>query len=85
MVRAAGIDVLEEEVNIKEERQLLSTHFLKHNDLQVQLLNHVLLSRENVLITPHNAFNSQESLHTILKTTLENIQGYIDKKPINCV
>lgn len=83
VVKAAGIDVLEEERTIKEERQLLSRHFLQESDLQTDLLNHVLLTKENVLVTPHNAFNSQESLQTILKTTIENIQGYLDHKPIH--
>ena len=84
-VKAAGLDVLEEECMIREERQLLSRHFLQECDLQTQLLNHMLLTKENVVITPHNAFNSQESLHTILTTTIENIQAYMNQKPINTV
>jgi D-lactate dehydrogenase len=84
-IKAAGIDVIEEECSIKEERQLLTKRFLQECDLQTQLLNHVLLTKENVLITPHNAFNSQESLHTILSVTIEDIQAFISGKPINTV
>ncbi len=39
----------------------------------------------NVLITPHNAFNSKEALERILTTTLENIDGFIKGKPLNLV
>ena len=84
-VNAAGLDVLEEECVIKEERQLLSRHFLSECDVQTQLLNHVLLTKENVLITPHNAFNSEESLHTILSTTIENIQAFLEGVPKHTV
>lgn len=80
-----GIDVLEEECDIKEERQLLTTMFLKECDLKTQLLNHVLLTKENVLITPHNAFNSNEALHRILEVTVANIQSFAANKPQNIV
>lgn len=85
IIKGAGIDVLEEEVNIKEERQLLSEKFLSENDLKTQLLNHVLLTRDDVIVTPHNAFNSYEALHKILDVTVENILKYCDNCPINVV
>jgi len=74
ILSGVGLDVLEEEVALKEERQLLTREFLDTGDVRIQLLNHVLLNREDVLITPHNAFNSQEALHEILATTVTNIQ-----------
>lgn len=82
---AVGLDVLEEEIEIKEERQLLSSIHLKNCDLRTALLNHVLLGRENVLITPHNAFNSHEALKTILTTTADNVLAFIKNAPINVV
>ena len=80
-----GLDVIEEECNIKEERQLLSKNFLASCDLKTQVLNHVLLSKENVFITPHNAFNSTQSLHKILKVTIENIHAFLQKRPSNTI
>jgi D-lactate dehydrogenase len=44
-----------------------------------QLLNHVLINRNNVIVTPHNAFNSHEALQRILDVTLENILMFINK------
>ncbi len=71
---------------IKEERQLLSKHFLDQaEDVKTQLLNHVLLNRDEVLVTPHNAFNSTEALQRILDVTLGNILGYINNSPQNTV
>ncbi len=83
--KAVGLDVLEEECGIKEETELLSGRFLEKCDLKTQLLNHVILNRENVYITPHNAFNSNEALNTILHITAENIINFINRKPINMV
>lgn len=85
IIQSVGIDVLEEECHVKEERQLLTAQFLKECDIKTQLLNHVLLTKENVLVTPHNAFNSTEALERILDVTIENILGFIQQKPINIV
>ncbi len=79
----AGIDVLEEEAAIKEEKQLLSRHFSAN--LRTALENHILLDQENVIITPHNAFNSEEAFNRILETTIENLNAYFRKKPANVV
>ena len=68
----AALDVLEEESLIKEEKQLLSEKFPKEN-LQNLLENHLLLTFKNVIITPHNAFNSKEALLRIADTTISNI------------
>jgi D-lactate dehydrogenase len=82
----AGLDVLEEEYFIKEEAQLLSKEFPKTFDLKTALQNHILLQQKNVIITPHNAFNSNEALMRILDTTVDNIQLFTKNKPTNlCV
>ena len=85
IIAGAGLDVLEEECFIKEERELLSKEFPKTCDLKTVLRNHILINQDNVVITPHNAFNSKEALHRILETTAENINSFINKKPINLV
>ncbi len=83
ILAGAGLDVLEEECALKEERELLTKEFLKRCDLKTQLLNHVLLTKDNVIITPHNAFNSNEALQEILETTILNIAAFVVGKPIN--
>ena len=81
----AGLDVLEEECFIKEEAQLLSKEFPKTCDLKTALQNHILLEQKNVIVTPHNAFNSQEALMRILAATVENITDFMAGKPQNTV
>ncbi|MBI2442516.1 MAG: hydroxyacid dehydrogenase [Candidatus Levybacteria bacterium] len=82
---AAGLDVLEEECYIRDEVQLLTEEFLKECNLKTQLLNHVLLTKPNVIITPHNAFNSTEALQRIVNITIENITAFLSHRPQNTV
>lgn len=85
ILSAAGLDVLEEECMVKDEEDLLTEEFLKECNLKTQLLNHVLLTRENVIITPHNAFNSAESRIRILDITVKNITAFINNNPQNTI
>jgi len=83
-----GLDVLEEEKYIlKEERELLSPHFSGAQAMAKEFLttiveSHVLLTSDKVIVTPHNAFNSQEALERILDTTIENIKSCCDNKQL---
>ncbi|MCL5433110.1 MAG: hydroxyacid dehydrogenase [Patescibacteria group bacterium] len=85
ILSGAGIDVLEEECFLKEERELLTSDFLNKCNIKTQLLNHVLLTKENVIITPHNAFDSKEALSQILEITVSNIKAFLEGKPENLV
>ncbi len=40
---------------------------------------------ENVILTPHNAFNTTETLESSLSTTIENIGGFFAGQPQNIV
>lgn len=85
ILAAAALDVLEEETALREERELLSSHFLEKTDLKTQLLDHVLLTEPNVIITPHNAFNSKEALQEILTTTIASIKSFVSGTPSNTI
>lgn len=80
----AGLDVIEGEYLIKEEKELLSGTRL-HEDLSELVRGHNLLSRDNVVYTPHIAFYSDEALHRILRTTIENITCFADGACQNAV
>lgn len=80
-----GTDVLEEETEVKNETDYLIKEFIDEQKLKVMLYNHVLMKMPNVLITPHNAFNTIEALQRILNTTLLNIEGFLNNSPINIV
>ena len=81
----AALDVLEEEGAVKDELNLLTDGHPEEHNLKTILENHVLMKMPNVVITPHNAFNSREALTRIIDTTIENIAAYTDGKPINLV
>lgn len=72
-VQAAGLDVLEEECYIEDDIDYLGDLEDKC-DPQIILEDHMLMQRDDVLITPHNAFNSKEALQRIVDTTIENIE-----------
>ena len=84
IIGGAGLDVLEGEELVKEERQLLEKEFSKER-LVTALKNNILLHRENVVITPHIAFDSREALQRILDTTIANIRGFLNDQPVNLV
>lgn len=84
ILSGVGLDVFEGEEYLMEEGYMC-------NDEQcfeaVKLIkqNYNLLHRENVVITPHNAFNSVEAVNRILETTIENINAFTNGNPINLV
>ena len=80
----AGLDVLEGEELIKEEKQLLQQP-PDMERLRMAVRNRVLLARENVVFTPHNAFNSREALVRILEVTLANLEAFRAGQPVNRV
>ena len=83
ILAGAGLDVLEEECTIKEEKELLSPEFKKSCDIETVLANHMLMHMKNVIITPHNAFNSREALTRIMDVTSANVKAFIKGKRIN--
>ncbi|MCS7190033.1 MAG: hypothetical protein NZ843_00355, partial [Fimbriimonadales bacterium] len=80
----AGLDVIEGEEFIKEESALLRMPLAEQTLKQV-VQAHLLLKRENVVFTPHIAFNSQEAVQRILDTTLENLKAFLEGRPQNTV
>ena len=83
-VKAAGLDVLEEEPLLEEEKDLLSLSFEK-DKLMTILEDHMLVKHPKVIVTPHNAFNSNEALHKIVETTHQNLTGFMSNMPLNIV
>jgi D-lactate dehydrogenase len=79
-IEAAGLDVLEEECYMEDDIKYLS-ELEEKCDPQIILEDHILMNREDVLITPHNAFNSREALERIEETTLKNLRE--KENPVN--
>jgi D-lactate dehydrogenase len=85
ILKGAALDVLEEENEIKEELALLVSKEVKEEEIKTMWADHILMKMPNVLITPHNAFNSKEAIERILNTTIENIKSFINGSTINLV
>jgi D-lactate dehydrogenase len=84
-IAGAGLDVLEEEGVIQDELHFLTTTTSEAHDLKTILANHVLIDLPNVIVTPHNAFNTTEALERILETTVENIRAFESGAPAHVV
>ncbi len=74
-----GLDVLEEEEYLDNSRKLFEPYQSKEG-LKKLVAAHLLREKTNVIITPHNAFNTFEALGRIVKTTVENIEKFMEKK-----
>ncbi len=80
----AGLDVIEGEEYIKEESALLHAPVAEQT-LRKVVQAYLLLRREDVIFTPHIAFNSHEAVQRILDTTIENLHAYLRGEPQNRV
>ena len=85
-LRAAGLDVLPQEPLIREEAQIFRADAPSEgHDLKALVANHVLLRFPNVIVTPHNAYNTESAVRRIIQTTLENIEAFARGEPRNVV
>jgi D-lactate dehydrogenase len=82
ILSGAGLDVIEGEELIKDEREVLHS---KSQNAQSIIRDKAILSMDNVVFTPHIAFYSQEALERILETTMDNINSFAGKAPKNLV
>ncbi len=80
-----ALDVLEGEKELMEEIEILTESYREETDLKTLILDHILVNHPNVIITPHNAFNTKEALFRILETTIKNIQNFLIGKTTNLV
>ena len=79
ILAGAGLDVTEEEMLVDSMSVVMSNKFTK-NDLQDVLSFHLLRDRDDVVFTPHNAFNTKEAIERIVKTTVENIKNFMNQQ-----
>lgn len=84
-LRAAGLDVLPQEPLLKDEAEVFRTEQHSEPELRSLLASNVLLQFPNVLVTPHNAYNTEDAVRRIIATTLDNIEAFARGAPQNLV
>jgi D-lactate dehydrogenase len=84
ILAGAGLDAMEGEEFLQHEEELLNTPATE-DKLKILVHNRLLQRRNNVVITPHIAFNTEEALRRILDTTIENVQAFLQGHPSNLV
>ncbi|MEA3399592.1 MAG: NAD(P)-dependent oxidoreductase [Patescibacteria group bacterium] len=84
IVSGAGLDVLEEENKLRDEIKMVSFN-QNEKDYKKLVEGHILIDMPQVIVTPHVAFFSRESVDSFIKTTKENIDGFISNNPVNLV
>lgn len=81
----AGLDVLENEKLIHDETEVLARKVPSQEQLTSLLHSRILLNDPRVIITPHNAFNSEEAVKKIAQTTVSNIEAFLRGEERNIV
>lgn len=85
-IAGAGLDVLECEEAISNPDYLLDlNHYLPQDCLKNTVLNNRLMNLQNVIITPHIAYDTKEAIKRILDITIQNIDAFLDGNPQNQV
>jgi len=78
ILAGVGLDTVEEESQVESMSTVMSKKITK-DDLQEVLTYHLLRDRDDVVFTPHNAFNTKEAIERIVKTTVDNIKDFMTK------
>jgi len=78
ILAGVGLDVTEEEGRVESVSTVMTDKTTK-DDLKELLSFHLLRDRDDVVFTPHNAFNTKEAIEKIVKTTVENIRAFVKK------
>ncbi|NVN10812.1 NAD(P)-dependent oxidoreductase [Nguyenibacter vanlangensis] len=83
---AAGLDVLPDETLLRHPDKFFAPDQAPSaTQLRAALAARALASMPNVIVTPHNAYNTQEAFRRIVETTIANIRAFAEGNPINLV
>ena len=78
-IKGAALDVLEYEETISNKRPGENINL---KNLRTSLINSKLLNLPNVIVTPHIAYDTKESVNRILEKTLVNLYQYANGEEI---
>ena len=78
ILSGAALDVIESEHILIDDQDIFKEHSYKN-----ALINHMLLKYDNVIITPHIAYNTSEAILRIIEKSAEHIKKILKKEPID--
>lgn len=84
-IAGAGLDVLESEDTLVDVEYLVDIGRMSPQALQKTVLNNRLMKLDNVIITPHIAYDTEEAINRILNTAISNINAFVEGKIQNNV
>ena len=84
-IAGAGLDVLESEDTLVDIEYLVDIGRMSPQALQKTVLNNRLMKLDNVIITPHIAYDTNEAINRILNTAISNINAFVEGKIQNNV
>lgn len=84
-LRAAGLDVLPHERLVRDEAEVFRAAPESRTDFRALVANHVVMQFPNVVVTPHCAYNTDEAVHRIIDTTIDNIDAFARGGPRNVI
>ncbi|MBE7702447.1 MAG: hydroxyacid dehydrogenase [Cyanobacteria bacterium SIG28] len=76
-IKGAALDVLECEYKVLYDEILNNSNEIDQKCITSAFATQKLLGMNNVIITPHIAYNTKESVETLLENTFNNIRDYI--------
>ncbi len=77
-IRGAGLDVLEYEQATSDFDMLYDMDYIDKDCVKQILLNHQITKLDNVVITPHIAYDTVEAKNRIKQITMDNINSFFD-------
>ncbi len=77
ILSGAALDVAEAEGMVADVG--IVEKYASKDDLKEAVTFHMLRDRDDVIFTPHNAFNSREAVERIVETTFKNIKEFLKK------
>jgi D-lactate dehydrogenase len=75
-IAGAALDVIEHEALLEDPSKICQDN-CSNEELETSLVSKLIIDHPNTIITPHNAFNSQEAVRRRLKTSAKNITKFI--------
>lgn len=78
IVRGVGLDVMESEAITKDQLLINPDQLPNEHELSEVFLNHMLRDMDDVVITPHNAFNSDESIKRLVDGDIQNLRHFFN-------